>query len=214
MWQIFLGSLILGLIHPLFPNHWIPLIAISKTEKWTNKETVVATLITGFSHTLSTIIIGIIVGFVGIKLSESYSYLTRVAAPVILFVIGIIYILLDLRSAHHLHHHHHHFDIDGETFKNKKSKLAIIITLCIGMFLSPCFEIEAFYFQAATKGWIGILIVSLVYLIMTLSIMVSLVYLGLKGINKFNSQFLEKHEKLITGIVLIVLGFFAYFVEF
>lgn len=214
MWQIFLGSLILGLIHPLFPNHWIPLIAISKTEKWTNKETVVATLITGFSHTLSTIIIGIIVGFVGIKLSESYSYLTKVAAPVILFVIGIIYILLDLRSAHHLHHHHHHFDIDGEILKNKKSKLAIIITLCIGMFLSPCFEIEAFYFQAATKGWIGILIVSLVYLIMTLSIMVSLVYLGLKGINKFNSQFLEKHEKLITGIVLIILGFFAYFVEF
>lgn len=213
MWQIFLGSLLLGLIHPLFPNHWIPLIAISKTEKWTNRETVVATLITGFSHTLSTIIIGIIVGFVGIKLSESYSYITRVAAPIILFVIGVIYIILDLRLSHHLHHHHH-FDINEQSLKNKKSKSAIIITLCIGMFLSPCIEIEAFYFQAATKGWIGILIVSLVYLIMTLSIMVSLVYLGLKGINKFNSNFLEKHEKLITGIVLILLGLFAYFVEF
>jgi len=210
MWQIFIGSLILGLIHPLFPNHWIPLIAISKTEKWTNKETVIATLVTGFSHTLSTIIIGIVVGFVGIKLSESYSYITRIAAPLILFVIGAIYLLLDLRKTHH----HHHFDINNEKLKKQKPKLAIIISLCLGMFLSPCFEIEAFYFQAATKGWIGILVVSLVYLILTLSIMVSLVYLGIKGVNKFNSHFLEHHEKMITGIVLIALGLLAYYVEF
>lgn len=210
MWQIFIGSLILGLIHPLFPNHWIPLIAISKTEKWTNKETVIATLVTGFSHTLSTIIIGIVVGFVGIKLSESYSYITRVAAPLILFVIGAIYLLLDLRKTHH----HHHFDINNEKLKKQKPKLAIIISLCLGMFLSPCFEIEAFYFQAATKGWIGILVVSLVYLILTLSIMVCLVYLGIKGVNKFNSHFLEHHEKMITGIVLIALGLLAYYVEF
>jgi putative Mn2+ efflux pump MntP len=210
MWQLFLGSLLLGLIHPLFPNHWIPLIAISKTEKWTNKETIVATLITGFSHTLSTIIIGIIVGFVGIKLSESYSYITKIAAPLILFILGVLYLLLDLKSSHH----HHHFEINKDTLKNRKSKTAIIFTLCIGLFFSPCIEIEAYYFQAATQGWIGIFIVSLVYLIMTLTIMVTLVYLGLKGVNKFNSHFLDHHEKAITGIVLILLGMLAYFVEF
>lgn len=209
MWQIFLGSIVLGLIHPLFPNHWIPLIAIAKTEKWSNKEAITATLVTGFSHTLSTIIIGIIVGFVGIKLSENYSYLTKIAAPLILVVIGIIYLFLDFRS-----HQHKHFDITTETLKKRKSKVAIITSLCIGMFLSPCIEIEAYYFQAATKGWLGILIVSVVYLSMTLIIMTSLVYFGLKGVNKFNSHFLEHHEKRITGIVLIVLGFFAYFVEF
>ncbi len=209
MWQLFLGSMLLGLIHPLFPNHWIPLIAISKTEKWTNKETIVATLITGFSHTLSTIIIGIIVGFVGIKLSESYSYITRIAAPLILLIIGVVYLLLDFRSSHH----HHHFEIN-DALKNRKSKTAIIFTLCIGLFFSPCIEIEAYYFQAATQGWLGILVVSLVYLIMTLSIMVSLVYLGLKGVNKFNLHFIDHHEKSITGIVLILLGLLAYFVEF
>ena len=209
MWQLFLGSLLLGLIHPLFPNHWIPLIAISKTEKWTNKETIVATLITGFSHTLSTIIIGIIVGFVGIKLSESYSYITRIAAPLILLIIGVIYLILDFRSSHH----HHHFEMN-DALINRKSKSAIIFTLCIGLFFSPCIEIEAYYFQAATQGWLGILVVSLVYLIMTLTIMVSLVYLGLKGVNKFNSHFLDHHEKSITGIVLILLGLLAYFVEF
>jgi len=208
MWEIFIGSIVLGLIHPLFPNHWIPLIAISKTEKWSTKETVYATLITGFSHTLSTIIIGIIVGFVGIKLSENYSYITKVAAPLILLIIGIIYLFLDFRS-----HHHNHFEINNDKLKNIRSKAAIITTLCIGMFLSPCIEIEAYYFRAATKGWLGILIVSVVYLTMTLTIMTTLVYVGLKGVNKFNTQYLEHHEKRITGIVLIILGLFAYFVE-
>jgi cytochrome c biogenesis protein CcdA len=210
MWQIILGSLILGLIHPLFPNHWIPLIAISKTEKWSTKETVFATLITGFSHTLSTILIGVFVGFIGIKLAESYSYITRVAAPLILLFIGVIYVILDLKSTHN----HHHFNINNQELKNQKSKTAIIISLCIGMFLSPCIEIEAFYFQAATQGWLGIFLVSIIYLTLTLSIMVGLVYFGLKGVNKFNSHFLDHHEKLVTGIVLIALGLFGYFVEF
>lgn len=209
MWQIFLGSLVLGLIHPLFPNHWIPLIALSRTEKWTNKETITATLVTGFSHTVSTILIGILVGFIGIKLTESYSYITRYAAPLILLIFGIIYLFLDLRTKRN----HNHFNINNKELKKKKSKAAIILTLCIGMFLSPCIEIEAFYFQAATKGWIGILIVSVVYLVMTLSIMTGLVYLGLKGSKRLNSTYLEKHEKRITGIVLIILGLFAFFVE-
>jgi cytochrome c biogenesis protein CcdA len=210
MWQLFLGSMLLGLIHPLFPNHWIPLIAISKTEKWTNKETIVATLITGFSHTLSTIIIGIVVGFVGIKLSENYSYITRIAAPLILVFIGVIYLILDVRSSHQ----HRHFELNNDSLKNIKTRAAIIFTLCIGLFFSPCIEIEEYYFQAASQGWLGILLVSLVYLIMTLTIMVFLVHMGLKGVNKFNIHFLDHHEKMITGIVLILLGSLAYFVEF
>ena len=49
MLQILIGSLVLSLIHAAIPNHWIPLIAKGKTEKWTLKETLSATLITGFT---------------------------------------------------------------------------------------------------------------------------------------------------------------------
>jgi nickel/cobalt transporter (NicO) family protein len=211
MWQIFFGSLLLSLIHALIPHHWIPIIAIAKTEKWNTREALSATFITGVSHMISTIVIGIIVGFVGIKLAESYSYITTVAAPTILLVIGIIYLILDFRASKH---HHHHFDIDEEKLKNKKSKTAIITSLSVAMFLMPCFEIEAYYFQAANFGWPGIFVVSAVYLVMTLLFMFALVLLGLKGINKLNLSFLEHHSKLVTGIILIILGFAAYFVEF
>jgi nickel/cobalt transporter (NicO) family protein len=98
MYQIFIGSLVLSLIHALIPNHWIPLIAISKTEKWTQRQALWATVITGFSHTLSTIIIGIIVSIIGYKLSSSYQIVSTVAALTILLGLGIVYVLLNFRS--------------------------------------------------------------------------------------------------------------------
>jgi nickel/cobalt transporter (NicO) family protein len=212
MYQIFIGSLVLSLIHALIPNHWIPLIAISKTEKWTQRQTLWATAITGFSHTFSTILIGIAVGIVGYKLSASYNFITTVAATIILFTLGVIYVILDFKGGHH-HHEHEHIPTTSE--KTGKSKWrAILTSLSIAMFLTPCIEIEAYYFQAGTIGWTGIFIVSAVYLLITLIVMLLLVYLGIKGIQTFNSHFIEHHEKGITGIVLIGLGLLAYFVQF
>jgi len=75
-------------------------------------------------------------------------------------------------------------------------------------------EIEAYYFQAGTIGWIGIFIVSAVYLMPTVIVMLLLVYLGMKGVKTFKSHFLEHHEKGITGIVLVSLGILALIVRF
>lgn len=205
MWQIFIGSFALSIIHALIPNHWLPLIAISKAEKWTVRESIFATLITGGAHMISTIILGILIGLVGIKLSESHNYIIQIVAPSVLVFIGIVYLIIDLRAKHI---HEHHFDIE-----NKKSKKAIILSLSIAMFFTPCVEVEAYYFQAAQFGNMGIGIVSLVYLVITLITIVGLVYLGLKGINRFNSRFMEHHAKRISGIVLILLGLLGYFVE-
>ena len=213
MYQIFFGSLILSLIHALIPNHWLPLIAVGKTEKWTQKQTLWATVITGISHTLSTIIIGIVIGIIGYKLSASYSVISETIAPSILIVLGLAYVLLDLRNHHHHHHHDDNPAISG--LAQKRSRwIAILTSLSIAMFLTPCIEIEAYYFQAGTIGWIGIFIVSAVYLLTTVLVMLLLVYWGMKGANSFKSHFLEHHEKRITGIVLIALGILALLVKF
>jgi nickel/cobalt transporter (NicO) family protein len=212
MWQIFIGSLILSLIHASIPNHWLPLIAIGKAEKWTQKETLLATLITGFAHTLSTVLIGVIVGFIGYKLSNNYKFITEIITPSILILLGLIYIIIDLSKHNHHHHEHSHFKINNDKI-NRKSKLAVITSLSIAMFLTPCTELEVYYFQASTIGWIGILIVSVVYTFTTVILMLFLVHFGMKGINRFRSLYLEEHERSITGLVLVILGVIAYFVN-
>jgi nickel/cobalt transporter (NicO) family protein len=213
MWEIFIGSVILSIVHAVIPNHWIPLIAISRAESWTTKESVTGTFITGFAHTLSTVLIGILVGFAGYKLSGSFEIITSVIAPLILITIGLFYLILDfIHTRRHNHHEHVHIELDK--IKNKKSRLAILGTLSLAMFLSPCLELEAYYFHAGTFGWLGIAIVSIVYIIITVSLMTLLVFLGVKGISRFELHFLEHHEKRVTGIILLLLGIMAYFVEF
>ena len=214
MWQIFLGTLALSIIHVAIPNHWIPLVAIGKAEKWTFKETLSATIITGFAHTLSTILIGIVVGLIGIKLSTSYSLVMRYVAPSVLILLGLIYLILDFKNSGH-HHHHHHADYeDGAHRAGRNSRIGIIFSLSIAMFLTPCAEIEAYYFQAGLIGWPGIFIVSAVYTLTTVTVMIFLVYAGIKGAKSLRSHTLEHHEKLITGIVLVGLGILAAIVEF
>ncbi len=211
MWQIFIGSLALSLIHAAIPNHWIPLVAIGKTEKWTMKETLSATLIIGFAHTLSTILIGIIVGFIGIRLANIYSSLMTYISPSILIAMGTVYIFLDLKN--NLHHHHHHDKIDAINKKNK-TKAGILFGLSLAMFLTPCVEIETYYFQAGMMGWKGIFILSAVYIFSTVSLMLILVYSCIKGTQRLRLHTLEHHEKLFTGTVLVGLGLLAFFVDF
>ena len=207
MWQVFIGSIVLSIIHALIPNHWLPLIAIGKAEKWTQRETLSATLVTAIAHIASTIMIGIAVGFIGYKLSNAFEFISAIIAPMVLIVLGLIYIITDLLHAHR--HEHSHLSLNKEA----KSRFAILASLSLAMFLSPCIELEAYYFQAGTLGWIGILIVSAVYALVTPSLMVLLVYLGAKGLAKFDLHFLEHHVKKITGILLIALGLLAYFVH-
>jgi nickel/cobalt transporter (NicO) family protein len=212
--QIFIGSFLLSIVHATIPSHWLPLVALSKAEKWTDRETTTITAITGFSHTISTVIIGIIVGMVGYKLSESYHFITKYVAPIILIALGLIYFILEYRhSLLKSEHHHHHINVDNIVEK-KKSKKSIVLALIVAMFFSPCLEIEIYYFTASRLGWLGIGVVSVVYFFITVLGMIFLVHFASKGVKKLNWHFLEHHDKLISGIVLILVGVLAFFIEF
>ena len=82
------------------------------------------------------------------------------------------------------------------------------------MFFSPCIELESYYFTAGIFGWAGIITVSAVYLVVTVAAMITYVALAMEGINRFNFRFLEKNEKAIIGVVLILVGLTSYFVKF
>lgn len=208
MLQLLFGSLLLSLVHAVIPNHWLPVVAIGKAEKWSQKETLMVAGISGFAHTLSTVIVGIVIGSIGITLSSNYEVISEKIAPALLIVLGLVYLIID-RFNNKKHNH----DIDAGKVNNR-SKWAIIVSLALAMFLSPCLEIEAYYFQAAAAGWTGILMVSAVYVFITVAGMLLLVYLASKGVRAIHSHFLDHHEKLLSGIVLILLGVFALFVHF
>jgi hypothetical protein len=206
--QILLGSLLLSAIHALIPNHWIPLVAIGRAEGWRRSETLAVTAIAGLAHVTSTILIGIVAGLLGYELSTRYSSLTAIMAPLILIGLGVVYLALEAFGRRRQHQH-----IAMPRRASKVSRASLVASLSVGMFFSPCIEIEAYYFTAGALGWQGIATVSLVYLSVTVAGMVLLVDLGLKGAARIESHFLEHHEKGVTGLLLVGLGVLAYFVE-
>lgn len=206
---LIVGTFLLSIVHALIPNHWIPLVTIGKTEHWSGKETLTATAVAGIAHTFSTILFGIIVGFLGYTISSKYDLFTSIIAPVVLILLGLVYLILDWKGAHH----HTDGHVNHRKLSSQKTKFTIIASLSFAMFFSPCLEIEAYYFYAGQYGWIGIGIVSIIYFFVTVLGMISLVHLAFKGLAKLKWHFLEHHEKVFTGGILIVLGVIAYLIE-
>ena len=207
--QVLLGSLLLSAVHACIPNHWLPLVAIARAERWGRSEALVFTAIVGLAHASSTILIGILVGLLGYELSARHSAIASVAAPSLLIALGIAYLVWDLAARRRHRHDFEQADRGGKT-----SKLSLVASLSVAMFFSTCIELEAYYFSAGSLGWPGILLVSSVYLLVTVLGILLLVDLGLRGAQRIRSHFLDHHEKSVTGLLLLALGVVACFVEF
>jgi nickel/cobalt transporter (NicO) family protein len=214
MIRVILGGLLLSITHALIPNHWFPIATVSVTEKWLRAETIRITALIGFLHTLSTIVIGIIIGFVGYKLGDEIELIASIYAPTILIGLGLIFIIRNFKKS--THHTHCHINPDEISKASKKSRTAIITALGTMMFFSPCIEIEAYYFSISDTGWLGIITLSAIYLIVTVLVMVIVVDLGRKSLDYLNKKlhFLEHYEKAISGIILILLGIISLFIKF
>ena len=204
MFSIITGSIILSLLHALIPNHWLPIIAIGRKEKWPLSEVTEVTLIAAIAHGLSTVILGFILGYLGAQLADKIEYFTHFIAPAILILLGLFFI--------YRHHHHKHFHINDD-IKKKKSKKKIIVALVLAMFLSPCMEIEAYFLLAGTRERWLIWFIAALYLIITTFGMVTLVRLAYLGILKLNWHTLEHNAGIITGITLIATGILAFFIH-
>lgn len=216
--SLLLGAVALSIIHAMIPNHWLPFIVIGKAERWSRQETLKITAISGLSHTASTILVGIAVGVIGYKLSSVAGIFTHMVAPLVMVIIGILYVLRREYPAGKPHHHHgeahHHIrhhshgerHLEGNS-TGDRSGGAMITSLVAAMFFSPCLEIEAYYFTAGTAlGWVGIASVSVIYMILTVGGMVLLVDLGRRGGERIKFSFMENHENLITGAILVATG--------
>lgn len=206
MISLLTATIILSVIHALIPNHWLPLVAVSRSEKWSTKEVLLIGSASALAHVCGTIGLGILLGMVGMKLSETFESYVHIISPVVLIVLGLIYFSLNMP------HHHHAPGEDVQQYKKSKWRWILIF---IGlMFLSPCLEVESIFLSAGAYGLNNVLLVSLVYGLFSIVSIVTLIYLVHRGSRFFaHNEFIEHNEKRITGMVLIVIGLITFFVH-
>jgi nickel/cobalt exporter len=203
MVTLIIGSLILSVLHALIPNHWLPVLAISRRENWSLTQTTTVTFISGLSHALSTVLIGLLIGLLGVKLADNVRYFTHFIAPTILISLGIFYI--------YQHNRHKHFHLHAQEKPLSKNK--IIAGLVVAMFFSPCFEIEAYFLMAGAHGLSVVALLAILYTVVTVTGMVIWVRLTYRGLFKFNWHSLEHNAGIITGVTLVLTGIASFFIR-
>jgi hypothetical protein len=202
--SILVGSFLISLLHAIIPSHWLPVMAIGRKENWDLAETEKITFIAGLAHVLSTVLIGIFFGLIGLKLSDSLKSFTHFIAPSVLILIGFYFI--------RQHYVHHHFHLQNQAAV-AKPKRQIIAALVLAMFLSPCLEIEGYFLMAGALGWWLLVIIAVMYCIVSISGMMLWIHFAYKGLVKLNWHKWEHNAGLISGGVLIVTGILSFFIS-
>lgn len=203
MISLITGSLVLSLLHAIIPNHWLPILAIGKKEGWSIRQTTRITIIAGMAHATSTVFIGLVLAFVGSSLADRIEEFTAFIAPGLLIVLGLFYI--------YQHSRHHHFHMHGHPERVSHSR--VVISLATAMFLSPCFEIEAYFLVAGSHGLLVVLLLALLYTVVTVTGMVVWVRMTYKGLLRLNWHSIEHNAGIITGIILMATGALSFFIR-
>jgi nickel/cobalt exporter len=197
--QYIVATILLALIHGSIPNHWLPFIALSHAEKWSTKKLIMIISIGAIFHSLSTAILGFFISYFGYYIS-SISQLEKILPTFFMVFLGMIYLIID---------HQEHYN---DPLKKKSiNPIFSVILLYLVMFFSPCLEIEAIYFSVGRYGLTSFVLISLIYTIITLVSMLTFSYLAYKGLLKYFPKILEKYEKRMIGLVLIILAIFSFY---
>ncbi len=203
--EIIVGSALLSMLHALLPNHWLPILAIGRQRDWSLKETLAITGIGALAHSLSTIIIGVGVGYLGYRLSIAVEKFIGYIGPGILILMGVFFL--------YQHHAHRHFHISKSKLEALDSKWKIILTLIIAMIFSPCLEISGFFFSAGALGLDKLVVISLLYAACTIVGMLIWVWWLFPHVKKLDWHALEHKAGLIAGWVLIATGVISFFLH-
>lgn len=205
MFSVLAGTFILAIIHALIPNHWLPLVAVARAEKWKAKDVTSITLVAALAHVLGTVALGLVLGYIGKELEENYGEIIHVTSSILLIVFGLIYFSVNLP------HHHHSGQQDIAAYKRSKNRWIMIFIVM--MFLSPCLEVESLFLSAGVYGMGLVSAMAVVYAVVSISGILLLVTLGYRGANLLSAEFIEHNEKRISGLVLILVGIVSYFLH-
>jgi hypothetical protein len=201
--NIFLGACVVGLVHGLLPNHWLPFILVGRAQKWSTRVVASILLGAGVAHVAIAGAIAMAAMFFGMTLFQSLSSIGRTFQVAVLGFFGVLFVSLDLMSIGG--HHHGHID------EKRMSDSTAITFLVLSLALSPCEALVPVYISVIPRND-PVLLLSLVVFsgAITVVTMFLLAMLAWRGIMRWKFAFISRHERAVVGSVLVVLALLSF----
>lgn len=92
-------------LHAAIPTHWLPFVLASRAQRWSRAETLGVTALAGSGHVLFTTVLGVLVVWLGITVSNRVGNLFPWIAGGALILFGLYYVVRQLRGKGHGHSH-------------------------------------------------------------------------------------------------------------
>jgi sulfite exporter TauE/SafE len=204
----------------LGPDHYLPFIVMARARSWSMTRTLVVTVICGFGHVASSIVLGglgVVFGVAIAKIEGVEGGRGDLAAWA-LVAFGLAYAVWGIRHAlrrskgieTHLHHGHVHLHTHGDADHEHENGMGSNLTfwaLFLIFVLGPCEPLIPLFVLPASRGdWALAAATAAVFTAVTLVTMVGLTALALKGANKLRLGPLERWSHTLAGSVIAASG--------
>ena len=215
--------------HAAIPTHWLPFVLASRAQNWSHAKTLGVTALAGGGHVVVTAVLGLLIAFFGIALTERIgAWFPRIAGAMLL-LLGGFYIYRQLTGKGHAHHHlfcghshthagelEHEHDHPAPPISARPAaasdRLAITSLLTLLTF-SPCEAFLPIYASGVRFGWTGFALLTAILSVGTVAGMVLFTSLTLAGFQKVKLTLLEKYESGLIGVLLVTVGLLIILLE-
>lgn len=110
-----LSVAVVGVLHTLVPDHWVPITLIARQRGWSKVETAKAALTAGTGHVVTTLIIGLVVWAAGVAVATRFGHWVDTIASLALVGFGGWIAVSAWRELHRGEGHgHSHGGLFGE----------------------------------------------------------------------------------------------------
>lgn len=215
----------IGFLHSIMgPDHYIPFIVMSRSGQWSNKKTILITILCGFGHIISSVALALIVILLGqtiinLELIES---IRGMIASWALISFGLVYMIWGIKKSvknkqhihPHLHsdgikhiHEHNHRGNHSHIHEKESPGNTVPWILFLIFIFGPCEPVIPLIIYPALNGSVfDTILVIITFTAVTLITMVGIVLISLFGINLLPYKKVERYTHAIAGFSILLCG--------
>jgi nickel/cobalt exporter len=197
-----ISAAFVGFMHSMAPGHWLPVVLLTKSRKWSPRQSLLAAAIAGSGHILVSVALGVLSVFVGAQFLHEHDEAVERYASLALVVFGLIYALVGWRRHSSCHGHEHH----GPDVEREKEPLILLFST--GMI--PCFAVLPVFAAAAAYGTAAAIVSMVTFSIGVLGALGGATLVVSRGLMKLDHPVLEHYGDSITGVAVALMGFALY----
>ena len=208
------------------PDHYLPFIVLSRSQKWSITKTITITVACGFGHIFSSVAVGLVGVVLGWQLSNLdwfEGHRGNIAAWCLLGF-GVVYLLYGLWKAGK-NKPHKHFDVmdedvyvyehsHGDTV-SPKSRVKVTPLVLFAIFVMGPTEplLPLLFYSGIQRSYLEIVVLISVFALCTVLTMLMMVLLGLYGYSFYDTEKLERYVHAIGGLVISTCGIGMLFLD-